>query len=179
VNFTAYGGTLTFTVPTYKGTTSPTSCHYSNNACYFTYTPKGRGTNTRKDTITATYSDDPYVETGKATTTIEVKPTPPLPVADVAVSCFATSTTPGVPVTCTSYVNGFAYGGTLTFTVPTYKGTTSPTSCHYSNNACYFTYTPKGRGTNTRKDTITATYSDDPYVETGKATTTIEVKPTP
>jgi hypothetical protein len=99
--------------------------------------------------------------------------------ADVTVSCFDTSTTPGVPVTCTSYVNGFAYGGTLTFTVPTYKGTTSPTSCHYSNNACYFTYTPKGRGTNTRKDTITATYSDDPYVETGKATTTIEVKPTP
>jgi hypothetical protein len=170
-------GRLTFTVPSFKGSVSPTSCDAAAGFCNFTYTPKGTGNPTRKDTITIAYSGDSFWASRKTTVVVAVPAKLP---PGFGASCNQPSTTPGVPVQCSAFIyatgsNTPAPTGTITFTVPSFKGSVSPTSCDAPAGFCSFSYTPKGSGSAFRKDTITASYPGDSFWGSTKATIVVQV----
>lgn len=175
-------GTFSLSVPSYKGTVSPDVCVISEGQCTLSYTPKGSGSSTRKDTITATYSGDSFYATAKVLVVVGVRLTP---MANFSFFCFPAETTPGVSVPCLIVLSDSGEGagepsGTVTVSVPSYKGSVSPTSCSFSaGGSCNLSYTPVGTGSSTRKDVITATYSGNTLYGTGKATTTVFVGPKP
>lgn len=169
-------GRLTFSVPSFKGTLSRTSCDAAAGFCDVSYTPKGNGSASRKDTITIAYSGDTFWTSRKTTVVVAVPAK--LPVYLVT-SCDRAATTPGVPAACELDIYPSTSGptptGSVTLVVPTYKGTVSPASCNAAAGSCSFSYTPKGIATTTRKDTITATYGGDAFWGSKKATVVVEV----
>jgi hypothetical protein len=170
-------GTVSFTVPAAKGTVTPT-CVLVDMHCAIAYTPTGVGSGWRKDTITATYSGD--AEWGQSTTTAVVAvPTRQPPY--LATWCDQVSTTPGVAASCLvafgPTVDGPAPTGVVTLTVPSTAGTVTPSTCPVSapTGSCQYTYTPKGVGSGTRKDTVTATYPGDSFWAPATSKVVIEV----
>lgn len=157
-------GTVTFTVTNSRGMVTPTSCVLVDFSCGVSYTPTGVGTGWRKDTITASYSGDS--EWGPASTTISVS-VPSRQPPYLAPRCDQVETTPGVPATCWVEFGPTTSGpvptGAVTLTVPSTRGTVTPSTCPASVTRCDFTYTPKGIGSSTRVDKITATYPGDSF----------------
>jgi hypothetical protein len=175
-------GTISFSVPSWKGVVSPTVCFVSNGDCAFSYTPKGTGSNTRKDSITASYSGDAVYDAAKITVVVFVRP---MPEPNFGMGCISAETTPGVPVQCEVFLSDSGEGageptGNVTFTVPSYKGFVSPGGCFFNTGGtCTLTYTPVGNGSGSRKDVITATYSGNGRYAAAKTTTTVFVGPKP
>ena len=174
-------GTIYFFGPGQKGTTNPGACHFSSAACTFTYTPTGPGSATRKDTITVVYVPDSFYDQTEYKFPVSVRPEPS---PGMGLACSAARTTPGVPVTCTGYVNGNGVtplNGTMTFSVPSYRGTVTPTTCAVAALAknCHVSYVPTGQGSASRVDTITAKYTGDPRFADATVKATVEVDPKP
>lgn len=169
-------GIVSFAVPSYKGAVTPTSCEIVDSSCHFSYTPIGSGSATRKDTITATYSGD--ADWASSLTNVVIAVPVRLPVY-LSTYCDQGATAPGVPATCTIDIQPTGSGpvltGTVSLTVPTYKGTLTPAGCAASTGSCSYTYVPKGSGSAWRKDTITATYPGDSFWAPGKTTVVLEV----
>lgn len=168
-------GAITLTVPSTKGTVTPSSC--AGNHCSFSYTPTGAGSTSRKDTITGTYSGDAFWAPAKATVVVAV---PTRVHATFYVQCDPYSTRPGDPTDCTMWIypgNGGSVQptGPVVISVPSYKGSLSTTSCNAAVQTCSFTYTPKGSGSPSRKDAITASYLGDSIWPAAKATATVSV----
>lgn len=171
-------GTLKITAPSYKGTLSVTRCDAAS-FCDFGYLPKGAGSPTRKDTITVTYSGDTFW--ASRTLKIVVAVPAKLPTSFGA-SCDQQATTPGTALHCVAFVYTSSAAaptptGTLTFAVPSYKGSASPASCDVvtADGRCDFWYTPKGTGTTTRKDTITVSYSGDGFWASSRTAVVVQV----
>lgn len=170
-------GTFDFTAPSFKGVVSPASCDASST-CMFAYTPKGSGSATRKDTVTATYSGDAVYTSRQATVTVKVtvRPAPGL-----VAFCAQPYTTPGLALQCSAATyspgGGAAPTGTLRIKVPTFKGAVTPVACDASG--CDFTYVPKGSGTTSRRDTITVMYSGDGVYSSAQASIPVAVPAKP
>jgi hypothetical protein len=169
-------GTITVSVSSLKGTVTPTTCDAARGSCGISYTPKGTGTSWRKDTITVSYSGDSVWYSQRKSAVIAVLPEMPV---DMHVYCDPSSVVPGYSTHCLVDVypgtaDVLHPTGTVSFTVPTSKGTVTP-SCVLDPvyMSCGFSYTPTGVGSGLRKDTITASYSGD--AEYGPATTTFAV----
>lgn len=170
-------GTVKLSAAASKGTLSTTSC--SVGACHFTYTPKGTGSNTRKDTVTAAYSGDVNYSARRSSTKVQVLKSPP---AQMTLSCQETVQA-GASAFCTlSYqiAGSFETRQNIALTAPSYKGTVAPESCFtVFSSSCTHGYTPKGRGSDTRVDKITASYPGDVFNSPAKVTETIKVTPAP
>lgn len=170
-------GTVSLTAPSFKGQVSPASCDASS-PCTFAYTPKGSGSATRKDTVTATYSGDAVYTARQATVTVKVtvKPAPGL-----VAFCTQPYTTPGAALQCSAGTyspgGGAAPTGTLKVKVPTFKGSATPATCDASG--CDFTYVPKGSGTTSRRDTITVMYGGDAVYSSAQASIAVAVPAKP
>jgi hypothetical protein len=172
-------GAVTVSAAASKGAvTSGTSCPVGGyqTFCQFAYVPQGEGSSYRKDTITVHYPGD--LHNNEATLLIKISVGPRLTPL-VYVQCpNGFSTTVGTPLSCS--VNAYSYGsgppltGTVTVSVASSKGAVTPTTCAV-NVSCPISYTPQGRGSAYRKDTITATYSGDIRYLDEKATAKIAV----
>jgi hypothetical protein len=166
-------GSIKISAPKSRGSVSTTECNLSGS-CFFSYTPKGKGSDRRVDSITAIYSgDDNYKsKRGKATVSVAAAPA-----AVITLSC-PSSTPTGQLAFC--FATWDLYGpdrpGVVKFSAPAYKGTLGWTECstHFSQG-CGVTYTPKGKGSPTRVDTIKATYPADLYNSAGETSAQIHV----
>ena len=170
-------GTLKLSAATYKGTLSQTSCSSVSN-CTFTYTPKGKGSDYRKDTIYAIYSGDSNYYGGRGSTKVPVFKSPQ-PVLNL--SC-PESVQTGTTAFCnlSFQVHGPAQSTYIALSAPTYKGTVAPEECFtVFSSSCPVFYTPKGRGYDTRVDKITASHPGDLYNSPVKVTETIRVTAAP
>jgi hypothetical protein len=169
-------GTLKLSAASYKGSLSTNTCS-SLASCPFQYTPKGKGSDHRKDTITAIYSGDGNYYSARSSVKISIAASPPL---GLLLSC-PDSTPSGTQVFCflDLQVHGPTQFNSVQLKVPTYKGTVAPTECGTYNDYCLITYTPKGRGSDTRIDTITASYKGDLYNSPNKVTEEIHVTAAP
>ena len=170
-------GTLKLSASSYKGTLSTKVCSSLSN-CQFTYTPKGKGSDYRQDTVTAIYSGDDNYYGGRSSYKFPIVAPPP---AYLGLIC-PTSIPSGTPADCymAMDLNGpTQFGNVVTLKVPTYKGNLSRTECATSQSFCVFTFTPKGTGTTRRVDTITASYAGDQYNSPTKATVEIKVTAAP
>jgi len=169
-------GTLKISAATYKGTLSTNTCS-SLSSCQFTYTPKGKGSDYRKDTITLIYSGDSNYYSGRTSTKISVFASPPI---GLSLGCHD-SVPAGSTAFCSLSIqtHGPSQFGNVTLKVPTYKGTVTPTQCSTFTSSCFVSYTPKGRGYATRVDTITASYAGDLYNSPAKVTEKIQVTAAP
>lgn len=176
--FPAPTGTLKLAASSYKGTLSTNTCS-SISSCNFTYTPIGKGTEYRKDTIYVRYSGDDNYYSGTAKITIFVKPSP---TPGLVLSCPESAVT-GTEVPCDLQfqMHGpFVSNQHIDLKVATYKGTIVPTQCStLFTNHCRVYYTPKGRGYDTRLDTITASFAGDLYNSPEKVTDKINVTAAP
>ena len=169
-------GTLKISAATYKGTLSTNTCS-SLSSCQFTYTPKGKGSDYRKDTITLIYSGDSNYYSGRTSTKISVFASPPI---RLTLSCSDSVQTDQTAFCNLSIqVNGPNQFGQVTLNAPTYKGTVTPQGCNTFNSSCFVSYIPKGRGYDTRVDKITAAYAGDLYNSPAKVTETIRVTAAP
>src|SRR5689334_5057074 len=138
-------GTIALSAPSYKGTVSPTTCVVDGGTlCEFSYTPKGTGSTSRTDTITAIYSGDTNWASGRITAVVGVR-TQPIPI--FGTGCNLGETTPGVTMSCFVYLADSGEEGageptgTVAITVPASRGSVTPTSCTYVVGGwCYFDY---------------------------------------
>lgn len=169
-------GTITVSVSSLKGTVTPTTCDAAQRECSVSYTPKGTGYSSRKDTITVAYSGDAVWYSQRRSAVIAVPAELPV---DMHVYCDPWSAVPGYSTHCSVHVypgtaDVLHPTGTVSFTVAASRGTVTP-SCVLDvvSMSCGVSYTPTGVGSGWRKDTITASYSGD--AEYGPATTTVAV----
>ncbi len=169
-------GTLKISAATYKGTLSTNTCT-SVNFCQFTYTPKGKGSDYRKDTVTALYSGDSNYYSGRGSHKVPIHASPP---ARLQLSC-PDSVQTGTTAFCglSIQMNGPSQFGHVSLKAPTYKGTVAPPECNTFMSSCPVYYTPKGRGYDARVDKITASYAGDLYNSPTKVTETIRVTAAP
>jgi hypothetical protein len=169
-------GTLKISAATYKGTLSSNTCSSLTN-CQFTYTPKGKGSDYRKDTITAIYSGDGNYYSGRSSIKISIAASPP---ARLQLTC-PDSVQTGTTAFCglSIQMNGPSQFGYVALKAPTYKGTVAPPECNTFMSFCPVYYTPKGRGYDARVDKITASYAGDLYNSPTKVTETIRVTAAP
>ena len=169
-------GTLKISAASYKGTLSTNVCSSVTN-CSFTYTPKGKGSDYRKDTITAIYSGDSNYYSGRASTKISIAASPP---ARLQLTC-PDSVQTGTTAFCglSIQMNGPSQFGYVSLKAPTYKGTVAPPECSTFMSFCPVYYTPKGRGYDARVDKITASYAGDLYNSATKVTESIRVTAAP
>ena len=169
-------GTLKISAATYKGTLSTNTCT-SVNFCQFTYTPKGKGSDYRKDTVTALYSGDGNYYSGRASFKVSVFASPPM---GLSLSC-QDSVQTGATAFCNLSIqpNGPNQGGRVTLKSLTYKGTVAPPDCHTFFSSCPVFYTPKGRGYDSRVDKVTAAYAGDLFNSPATVVETIRVTAAP
>jgi hypothetical protein len=169
-------GTLELSAASYKGTLSKSACSTPTN-CQFTYTPKGKGSDYRKDTVTALYSGDSNYYSGRGSHKVPIHASPP---ARLQLSC-PDSVQTGTTAFCglSIQMNGPSQFGHVSLKAPTYKGTVAPPECNTFMSSCPVYYTPKGRGYDARVDKITASYAGDLYNSPTKVTETIRVTAAP
>jgi hypothetical protein len=168
-------GALTISASSSKGTVNG-GCTFLSN-CSFSYTPKGKGSAHRKDTITVRYSGDDHYYSARASTKIAVLASPPM---GLQLSCPA-STTTGSFAYCSLSIqpHGFPGGNSVDVKVPSYKGAVTPAQCPAFQGSCTVIFIPKGRGYDTRVDTITASYAGDLYNSPNKVTAKVHVGAAP
>jgi hypothetical protein len=160
-------------------------------ACAVDYHPSGLGSSTRKDTLVAAYAGDGTYSASQGSVAVAVaaKGTP-----FISFDCAPATIHELGGTTCHSRVYaGASYNGDesspvpsgkVSFTPTSTKGTLSVTSCTLvpfgSGGAdCMTQYTAKTPGSDTRSDTITASYAGDTHFLAAKATTTVAVTPRP